>query len=100
MRSLATFVFSDTCATIPGTGVLVALFKGLRIALPRQFRTAASDGCHAPDLAVAKLWPVIDQLSVAGVRWMYGIDTTTAGLDGLRGSFRSLVTVDTTGAVT
>ena len=92
-------VFTDTCATIPRTGVLVALLKGLKIPLPATFRAGASDGCHAPDVSVTRLWPVIDQLTVAGVRWMYGIDPTTAGLDGLRKSFGSLVAVDTTGAV-
>ncbi len=90
-------VFSDTCATVPGTGVLVALLKGLAISLPAAFRLTASDGCHSPDLKVTKEWPVINQLTVAGVRWMFGIDQTTAGLDGLRSSFGSLVTVDTTG---
>jgi len=99
LASSGHLVFADTCSTVHGTGVLVALFNGLKIPLPAAFRSTASDGCHTPDLPVTRLWPVIDQLCVAGARWMYGIDTTTAGLDRLSSPFGRLVAADTTGPV-
>jgi dienelactone hydrolase len=91
-------VFSDLCQIAPGEGGLIALANGLHLPLPAALTPLATDGCEAPDLPVTTLWPVIDQITVAGARWFLGFDASTAGLDNLGASYPGLVPTDTTSA--
>jgi hypothetical protein len=90
-------VFTDTCETIPHTGVLPALLSGLKISIPASFRGGISDGCAQPNIAVTRAWPAINQVVVAGVRWMFGFDATQGGLNNLGAAYgRKIVPLDTT----
>ncbi len=90
-------VFADTCATVPTTGVLDAQLVGLGISIPSTYASGISDGCAPPNIAVQTLWPIIDQIIVAGTRAFFGDDVAGAGLTNLTRAFPSLVTTDATG---
>jgi dienelactone hydrolase len=91
-------VFSDTCITSPGEGALEVLLSGLKIPIPSSFLTGISDGCAPPDLPASELQPVLNQIVVAGVRNMFGIDRTQAGLTNLNTTSRKLVSLNITTA--
>ena len=74
------------------------LFRGLHISLPSAFDTGISDGCGTPDLSPARELKVIDQVTVAGVRQMFGFDHSDNALTQFAHAYPGLVALNTTGA--
>ncbi len=74
-------VFSDICLIGRDQGGLTALIKQVGLNLPANFLKLASDGCEKGDVDPVKAFPAIDHLSVAFLRFTFGIDTKPVGLD-------------------
>jgi fermentation-respiration switch protein FrsA (DUF1100 family) len=74
-------VFSDICLIGREQGGLVGLVKEAGLELPEQLLRLASDGCEEKNPDPADAFGAIDHLSVAFLRYSFGIDAEPVGLD-------------------
>jgi dienelactone hydrolase len=72
-------VFDDGCTIGAAEGGLVAFIATLK--LPPAFQAIATDGCSAPDVSPPTVWPLIDQVVTAQLRYGLGIDQSPVGLN-------------------
>ncbi len=70
--------FDDGCTIGAAQGGLVAFIKTLN--LPPSFASIATDGCTPPDVSPPTVWPLIDQVVTAQLRFGLGIDASPVGL--------------------
>jgi alpha-beta hydrolase superfamily lysophospholipase len=73
-------VFADACTIGASAGGLAAIVGFLK--LPPDFAKITTDGCIAPDIAPPTVWPLINQVVTAQLRWGLGIDSRPVGLTG------------------
>jgi len=85
-------VFSDLCEIGAGDGGLLAVAAAVGITVPDALVPLATDGCLPPALPPPDAWPAIDQVVIAQLRHVLGIDRSTAGLDGLTDAFPGIIT--------
>ncbi len=74
--------FSDLCA-IGGDATLIDLAEAAGIGglVDDGLRSLATDGCEAPNVPVADVWPAVHQASAGFFRWVFDIDAEPIGLD-------------------
>ncbi|MGY2701837.1 alpha/beta hydrolase family protein [Nocardioides sp. HB32] len=84
-------VFSDICEIGADQGGLLSLAALLGVPIPDNLRPLATDGCFAPDLPPTEAWPAVEQVVIAQLRNVLGIDATDAGLTGLPEAFPGIV---------
>lgn len=84
--------FSDLCEVGADQGGLLAVANLLKLPIPDQLKSLATDGCEPPSLAPTKSWPAIRQTTVAHLRHVFGIDRSKKGLAGLKAAFPGVVT--------
>lgn len=73
-------VFSDLCLIGASKGGIVSIAKTLDLPIPPSLLRLASDGCGPAYPDTAKDFPAIDQLSVAFLRSVLGVDRAPVGL--------------------
>ena len=87
-------VFSDLCEIGSGQGGLLSIAAALKIPVPAQLNLLATDGCQAPDVSPPVEWPVIRQAVTAQLRYVFGFDSSNAGLARLRAAYPNVVAVN------
>jgi predicted esterase len=87
LRNAGHDVYSDICVIGAGDGGILAIAAALKVPVPTELATLASDGCHPPNQPVTQSWPVINQMTVAATRYFLGIDTSTIGFTNLHTTF-------------
>jgi predicted dienelactone hydrolase len=73
-------VFDDICTVAHSRGGVVAAARHLKLPVPAALLSLASDGCRPPDVYPPVAWPLIDQATVAELRYGFGFDATPIGL--------------------
>ena len=91
LRGAGHLVFADLCEVGSSHGGLLAIAAVLHVPIPASLVPLASDGCRAPDLPPPEAWPVIRQAVTAQLRYVFGFDTTTAGLADLGTAYPRVV---------
>ncbi|MGB0100636.1 MAG: dienelactone hydrolase family protein [Nocardioides sp.] len=84
-------VFSDLCEVGASDGGLLAIGALLGITIPDSLVPLATDGCLDPARPVTEVWPAVLQAVTAYLRHELGVDSSTAGLDGLVEAFPGIV---------
>jgi dienelactone hydrolase len=90
-------VFDDICTINRAHGGLPGAVRQLKLPVPKGILSLATDGCKAPDLYPPLVWPLINQATVAELRWGFGIDKQLTGLgpridhafSGVTGTYKS-----------
>jgi predicted dienelactone hydrolase len=91
IRGAGHLVFADLCEIGSSQGGLLSIAAVLHVPIPASLVPLASDGCHAPDLAPPRAWPVIRQAVTAQLRHAFGFDGSMAGLTGLSTAYPRVV---------
>jgi len=73
-------VFDDICTIAHARGGMVADARRLRLPVPRALLMMATDGCNPPDLYPPLAWPLVEQATIAELRYGFGFDPTPLGL--------------------
>jgi dienelactone hydrolase len=73
--------FSDICVIARDRGGLLAYAREFGINIPVFFDRLATDGCREDDVLPEKTWPMINHISVAFIRHLFGNDTEPVGLE-------------------
>lgn len=87
--------FSDLCEVGDGRGGLVGLADTYGFPVSEEMEVLATDGCNPPAISPTESWPAVRQTTVAQLRHAFGLDSTAAGLAGLRAAFRGIVASST-----
>jgi predicted dienelactone hydrolase len=90
-------VFDDICTIARSEGGLGGAAKLLHLPVPASVLALAADGCKPPDIYPPIAWPLINQATVAELRYGFGIDSSPVGLgpgldhafDGVTGIYSS-----------
>jgi len=91
LRGAGHLVFADLCEVGSSKGGLLSIAAVLHVPVPASLVPLASDGCHPPDLAPPRAWPVIRQAVTAQLRHVFGFDSSAAALAGLRSAYPGVV---------
>jgi len=73
-------VFDDVCTIARSEGGLGGAAKLLHLPVPSSILGLAADGCKPPDVYPPIAWPLIDQATIAELRYGFGQDSSPVGL--------------------
>ncbi|HEY5011941.1 MAG TPA: dienelactone hydrolase family protein [Acidimicrobiia bacterium] len=74
--------FDDLCVVANQQGLVAFADRaGIGSLVPTSLAAVLTDGCRAPDLAVLKTWPIIDQVVTGFLRHVIGPDRVAVGLE-------------------